>query len=181
MDNLTTSAPNMPKMSFPTLEIRKNYYVITEQGQYHYFPIKVMDDKSERPIFVLEKAPPVLIEGIAIIGSRLFRVRIQDLMRGVIRKSREIKPANRVQTNGSDGTASNTNSSNATGSQGSGADAGRGSNESGVQRSVERSTPTAVEVEVGEAADLAWTEQIDSLLHHLSEKEGVEWEIAGPA
>jgi hypothetical protein len=33
-------------------------------------------------------------------------------------------------------------------------------------------------VEISEAADLAWTEQIESLLSFISEKEGVEWEIA---
>jgi len=183
MESLTTSARNLPKMSIPTLEVRRNYYVIPDGEQYHYFPIKVIDD--DRPFFRFEKAPPVLMEGIALIGgvrrkTKLYRVPIQDLMRGIIRKSREINPANRVTANGSSGTATNQPGTYDT-SEGAYTPPGRAGVDAIVQHSQQQGPQDGPEMEVSEAADLAWTEQIDALLGFISEKEGVEWEIADPA
>lgn len=182
MESLTTSARNLPKMSIPTLEVRKNYYVIPDGQQYHYFPIKVTDDG--RPIIRFEKAPPVLMEGIAIVGDpwrkiKLFKVPIQDLMRGVIRKSREIKPANRVKANGSSGIA--TNQPGTDNSEGAYAPTRRDRVDANVQHKDQQGLEDGLEVEVCQAADLAWTEQIDTLLGFISEKEGEAWEIADPA
>jgi len=185
MESLTTSARNVPKMSTPTLEVRRNYYVIPDGQRYHYFPITVSDDR-ERPFIRFSKAPPVLMEGIAIIGEprsrrapRLYHVPLQDLMRGLIRKSREIKPANRVATNGSTGNPTDHNSSD--GSDQATTSTGGECADRTVQRVDQQRAGDLIEMEVCEAADLAWTEQIDALLHHLSEKEGEEWEIADPA
>lgn len=180
MESLTTSARNMPKMSTNTLEIRKNYYVIPDGEKYHYFAIKIEENSVSQPIMRFDKAPPVLIEGIAIIGRKLYRVPIKDLMRGIIRKSREINQANRVSANGSSRTASSTDNE-------SSAESGTKSSPSGdsadhlLQCQDQSGTSESSTVEISEAADLAWTEQIESLLSFISEKEGVEWEVADPA
>lgn len=177
MENLTTSARNMPKMSKTTLEIRKNYYVVPDGDLFHYFPLKVVDENTERPIFRIEKSPSVLMEGIAILGKRLYRVPVQDLMRGVIRKSREIQPANRVNSNGSTGNTTNPATLPGTGN-------GAVSNPTGSAVSADNNqhgTSSDVDLEVCEAADLAWEEQIQSLLSFISEKEGGEWQVENPA
>jgi hypothetical protein len=180
MDSLATSALNRPKMSHTTLEIRKNYYVIPDGEQFHYFPIKVLDEKTSRDIFRLEKTPPVIIEGIAILDNKLYHVSVKDLMRGVIRKSKEIKPANRVTENGS-----STNSSHNSGTTDPSTEAStgsiRGTDGTNLRSNDEQGSLSASEMEVNRAANLAWSEQIDSLLSFISEKEGGQWEVTSVA
>lgn len=164
-------------MSKTTLEIRKNYYVVPDGDLFHYFPLKVVDENTERPIFRIEKSPSVLMEGIAILGKRLYRVPVQDLMRGVIRKSREIQPANRVNSNGS--TGNTTNPATLPGTSNGAVSAPTGSAVSADNN--QHGTSSDVDLEVCEAADLAWEEQIQSLLSFISEKEGGEWQVENPA
>jgi hypothetical protein len=177
MDSLATSV-NKPKMSYTTLEIKKNYYVIPDGEKFHYFPIKIKDEKTTRPIFRFEKSPPVIMEGIAIIDSKLYHVPVQDLLRGIIRKSKEIQPANRVSENGSSNTTiishSGTTSPTAKSTFGVVGDL----NGANLQYSNESATVDPTTLEINSAANLAWTDQIDSLLSFISEKEGCEWEIA---
>lgn len=170
-------------MSTTTLELKKNYYVVHDGSQFHYFPIKVKES-GDAPIIRFEKSPPVLMEGVVIIergtgrdrNVKVYKVPVNDLLRGVIRKSREIKPTNRVNANGSEG-----NSGSAAGSKSdSGTEEGTASGE--IQRAVQSANQSgaleAAEMEISKAADIAWEDQIDTLLHHLSSKEGAQWEIA---
>jgi hypothetical protein len=176
----------MPKMSIPTLEVKKNFYVIPDGEQYHYFAIKLAEG-MDRPVMRFDKGPPVLMEGIVIVGAvgrptKLYHVPIQDLMRGIIRKSREIKPANRVTGNGSPGTATSTSPTELTeGTQSENVSLISESVGNTLQSGYESRISSTPEMEISQAANLAWTEQIDSLLSFISEKEGCEWEIADPA
>lgn len=80
-----------PKSSSSTFSVKNNQYVVTDGTTFSYYLMKVEDEETTSPIFRFNKTPPVLLEGIAIIRRKLYAVTIDDLMRGVIRKSREIK------------------------------------------------------------------------------------------
>lgn len=176
-----TSVGNVPKMSTTTLELKKNFYVVHDGTHFHYFPVKIQES-GDAPILRFEKSPPILMEGVVIVGQpkstkcRVYRVPVNDLIRGVIRKSREIKPTNRVSANdGSEG--SNTNDNSVVTQE---ADkSSRGLGESVVHAANKSGALEAAEMEISKAADIAWEDQIGTLLHHISSQEGAEWEIAG--
>ena len=177
MESLSISAANVPKMSLPTLEVRKNYYVVPDGRQFHYFPIKVIDD-ANRPIIRFEKRPPVVMEGIGIVGKKLYWVPVQDLTRGIIRRFREITPAKRAR-DGSSGNTAITRTS--TGPSGENPAVNRSDVDLTSSDRIQRRSSTDPGLEINQAADVAWEEQIDTLLSLLSEKEGGEWELSGPA
>ena len=178
-----TSVGNVPKMSSTTLELKKNYYVIHDGTHFHYFPVKILAGSGEAPILRFEKYPPVLMEGVVIVGQggrsskcNVYKVPVHDLMRGVIRKSREIKPTNRVKADGSSGTTAIGSDDNVSFQQD---DVTSRIVENAVHAANQSGALEAVEMEVHKAANVAWEEQIDTLLHHISSQEGSEWEIAG--
>lgn len=184
MDSLTTSARNMPKMSIPTLEAQKRgrqYYVISEEGQYHYFDIKLEEGSLTQPVMRFDKSPPVLIEGIAVIGRKFYRVPIKDLMRGIIRKSRELNLANRVTGNGSTRNSSNTADPTGLSDKGEGPDLSRNSADNPVQNTDQQRAGETSWVEDIQDANVAWDGQVESLLSFISAKEGSGWEVESPA
>jgi hypothetical protein len=171
---------NKPGSSSRTLEVRKNYYVVFDGNLFHYYPIKVTGFEEDKPLLRFEKTPPVLMEGIALIGpiggkSKPYFVTVEDLKRGLIRKSRELKQANpsEVQENeannsGSPETISNQNSPTGSSS----------SSSSAVQRArFQPSGSPMLGMEEDSRVDAAWSEQIGSLLSFISEKEGEDYEI----
>jgi hypothetical protein len=164
MDLSSTSSKNVPKMSSPTLVIKDNYYLVRIRGVYNYYPIKVQAFTPEDNIIRFEKAPPVLMEGIAIVGKKPYKVTPEDLMRQIIRKSREVAvPKRETKVNGK--------------SESPGIEAVP----TPVQRKDERGTSGEAPMEVEQAADNAWSEQIGALLDLISEKEGIEVEIQDAA
>jgi hypothetical protein len=165
MDPLSVSSKNVPKLSLTTMNVKDNYYVIKSGQVYSYFPIKVKPFTPTDPIIRFEKSPPVLLEGIAIVGKKPYRVTPppQDLMRQVIRKSREVAIPKRDKVNGTAESTSNTAVCET------------------VQHPVKQRTSGEAPVEVLEAADNAWEEQIGTLLDFISEKEGFEFEVADSA
>lgn len=161
--DLTSASKNIPKMSSPTLEIKNNYYVVKTGLLYNYYPIKVVAGSPEDSIIRFEKTPPVLMEGIAIIDKKAYHVTPKDLMRLVIRKYREVTVAKREKVNGK--AASNSTSAV----------------RETVQHPDERGTSGQTEMEIIQAADNAWSEQIGALLDSFSAKEGEEWEVSDSA
>jgi len=163
MDISSTSSKNVPKMSSPALEIKNNYYLVKTGLLYNYYPIKVKPFTDGDSIMRFEKAPPVLMEGIVIINKKPYHVTVQDLMRQVIRKSREVAVAKREQANGNSGTTSIKALRQA------------------VQHPVEQGSVREASVEIIEDANAAWEEQIGALLDSFSAKEGADYEIQNPA
>jgi nitrogenase subunit NifH len=163
MDIMSVSK-NIPKMSSPTLEIKNNYYVVKTGLLYNYYPIKVKAGQPEDGIIRFEKTPPVLMEGIAIVNKKAYHVTTGDLMRLVIRKSREVvvAVAKREKINGKAETSTSTVSET-------------------LQHSDEHRASRKTEMEISEAADNAWSEQIGALLDSFVAKEGEEWEITDSA
>lgn len=169
-------------MSSSTLEIKNNFYVVKSGLLFNYFPIKIVDTEADAPLFRFEKTPPVIMEGVAIIGKKLYHATPADLLRGVIRKSREIAIAKREGINGK----SESKSVGSTGSGGSsegisGNIVGDVDVREAIQHPDEQRAGAKTELEIGKAADAAWQEQIGTLLDYLSEEEGIEWEVADSA
>lgn len=173
----TSKLQNAPKMSSEIFEMKNNYYVVTDGVMFNYYPIKVVLDDETSPIIRIEKSPPVLLEGLAVINRQVFKVTLQDLHRRIIRKSRKY---NLEVLNGTTSTSSSTD----TGTENGIITIATNIIESTVQHTDESAVSSDPEVEIGSAADLAWEEQIRTLLSTLSTKEGFggeEWEISSTA
>lgn len=176
---MTTTLPvqNVPKASVPNLEwggsIKDQRYLIQDKGLYHIFPIQI-EGNEDAPILRFEVSPPVLMEGIAVFRKNFYRVTLEDLQRGIIRKSRLIDLSKRaVNGNGTSGgdpvpSPSNISESGAVSPLGTELQSG-----SGESRSSQDSP-----LEIAKAIDATWNDQIGALLGYLSEKEGEEWEIS---
>ena len=158
-------SPNEPKLSLPTLEARNNYYVVPAGGRFHYFPIKAVEGTEDLPVIRLEKAPPIILDGFAIFKKKIYDVRSRDVLRCIVLKSREVS----VKRDTS-GRASNkpTNPIQDTAERASGKT---------VYDIGQQPVVSDVELEVHEAADASWKNQVESLLGIVSSKEGGEWEV----
>lgn len=151
---------NRPRFIETSLIYRTNYFVITDGVTFSYYPIKVSGEGNSEYIFRLEKLPPVLLEGMALIGKKVYLVPYTDLIRRVVRKSREIKQEVNhasVEQSVSDivgAPAIDTLSS-----------------------LIQSGTIDDSEVEIAQAADAAWQDQIGALFDNVLEEEE-EWEAA---
>jgi hypothetical protein len=172
----TAVSINTPKLSTRTFELKNNYYVVTNGQVFSYYAIKVFPSDENSPLIRLEKSPPVILEGLAIVNKKAYKVTVGDLLRRVIRKSREIQ-LEALNGRSSKRTTTTTTTSNT--KDGSDAVIGVNSSET-VQHKNESGTISETEVEISEVADLAWEEQVGSLLDIILKKEGIEgenWEI----
>lgn len=164
MDLLSASSRNVPKMSSPTLDIKNNYYLVKTGLLYNYYPIKVKPFTEDDNIIWFEKTPPVLMEGIVIVGKKPYHVTTQDLMRGVIRKSRAVAVAKREKVDGKSESVTSIKSLRQT-----------------LQHPDEQRVSREASVEILEDANAAWEEQIGALLDSFAAKEGDEYEISDSA
>jgi len=140
------TSDNAPRTSTTSLEpIRGDTFVVQVGLLYNHYTIRPDDRYTNKPIFTLKKRPPVLREGIAIINRKFYHVPLQDILRGVVRKSREIKQVANEQSITSTPDVSVSNK------QGAG------------------DPPTEEE---RSNADLAWEEQVGTLFQILHSQEG---------
>lgn len=143
---------------------KNNYYAVTDGEKYSYHIIKIEDEDTTKQFFRLKKNPPFIQEGFACIGGRIYYVPIADLLRRVIRKSREIKLED---INGN--LTSNSNAVTKTSS-------------TTIQDSNESRAVILTELEINKAANVAWVNEIDALLSasDTETEEGWfnEWEIS---
>lgn len=153
---------NLPKYTEDTLVIRNNYFVVTNGVVFNSYPIKVFPSEESSPLIRLDKNPPVLLEGYAIIGRKLYLVPMQDLLRKVIRKSREIK---KETTNEPGNTEPKSLSTIA-----------RAFKSSIVPSDDEQRTNDAADLEISKAADATWEDQIGTL-HDNPFEEEEDWEV----
>lgn len=168
--DITTSGAQ-PKLALSTLELKTGYFVVPANGVYNYFPVKVQEDTLEKPIMRFEKAPPVLIDGILMLKRKMYEVSAEDILRGIIHKSREIK-TERV-SHGSRTTSTNPNPATTIDPVSAAAETIRHQGQQG-------SVPNSV-LEITEDVDSAWQEQVGTLLDLVSSKEGGEWEVTSSA
>jgi hypothetical protein len=150
---------------------RKNNYFIVKQGDlYNYFRVTLLPYKDGDLIMRFDKHPPVLREGIVVIEKKCYKVTLPDLMRGVIRKSRELE---KVQN----GIKSITTTAECTKSSVSSVVL-ISSGKPTIHNPDQQTTSSEVENEVCQQADLCWNEQVESLLHSIHKEEGGIWEVS---
>ncbi len=151
-------------MTTMNFQLKNNYYVVTDGHAFSYYNVKIFPDEGG-PLLRFEKSPPIRMEGLLITDGKIYRVSADDLSRLIIRKSKEIKGL--LNGTDSNSTTTETVSLDSLGN-------------STIPSEVEFGINQANELEISKAADLAWQNEIGSLLSAISEKEGIEdgeWEI----
>jgi len=168
-----------PKLSTSTLDIKSNFFVVPNAGLFNYFPVKIDADTADKPIMVFEKGPPILVDGIVIHNKKLYEVTSQDILRGIVRKSREIKVERDTRGSAKPTRPASTpvDTSSTDSAKNSIADV---ANKAIRDKQHSRVIETA-ELELAEAANAAWEDQVGTLLDFISSQEGEEWEIEGSA
>lgn len=162
---------NVPKYTQESLTVRNNYYVVEDGGSFHYFQIKVDEATLDAPVMRFVKRPPVLREGIAYVNRAPYHVPMQDLLRGIVRKSAALSQGRVNARNRVSRIAATPDVTKITTPE-------SGSIPGGPGHPEQPGTELVDEVEISAAADAAWQEQAQSLLHALHQEEGGEWEIA---
>ncbi len=134
----------------------------------------MVEFKEGAEILRFEKSPPVILEGVAVIDKRAFRVTVQDLLRRVVRKSREIDLGTLLDGNSSRRIITETTNDSTDPIIGISAT-------NTVRHTDQLSTSTEDPLAFSEAADAAWSEQIGALFRSISQEEGFEgqdWETS---
>lgn len=183
---------NIPKMSTEELQVKNGYYVTTDGVLFNYYQVKPQpyseDDGS--PFIRLLKHPPVIMEGWVILNKKIYRVTVEDLFRGLIRKSRQVALGNLYERS----TSSTSDTSNPVpgvsdvegGGSGSQVDVStnpvRTSAEGVLLGDKDRQAIIgATSLEELEVINATSEEQIRALLDFMHSKEGEEgeaWEVA---
>ncbi len=153
---------NLPKHVETTFVLRNNFFVVTNGEIFNYYPIKVLASNDASSLIRLERAPPVLLEGYAIIGKKIYIVPLQDLQRKIIRKSREIK---RDTQNDSTEPAAKSVSTLTDAVQ-----------SVALPDYLKSGLIDLTELEISKAADATWKDQIGTLYDNPFEEEN-DWEI----
>ena len=220
--------PEPNKLVFGTSETftrKTGYYIVLANEVFNYFKIEIPTEYGGH-LFKFTKAPPVLREGFVVISKDIYFVTIQDLKRGLVRRSRKLNlrhgtityqdfltgnlgvtpkkqlikedingvstSESKVQGGPGDHTGNSSSENGKTGQEAAGAAgtdsskvsdipvsnipvadilaAGNAKNNPTVRRS---NTPGMDESEV---INLAFKEQVLSLLDIVSEKEGNSWQ-----
>lgn len=171
--DIEESAVNIPKLTTSSFELRNNYYVATDGEKFNYYTIKVKTEVGSSGLIHFEKSPPVLLEGLAIVNKKVYKVSLGDLLRRIIRKSNEIS------IEALNGTDSNT-STEQSGTDVSAITIDDNSTNS-IRNQDESGTSSKITVEEHQVIDASWQDQIGALLHTLHKEEGFfeeEWELS---
>lgn len=147
-----------PKWSRGTLDVINNTFVVRNGLIYEYYPISVRPYKAGSNFIEFETSPGIVSDGIAIVGKKLYKVTVADLFRRKINVNKREDTDDRSSTSKSATKAKSAKSKTISNKQGS----------------IE-----AFGSDVSKTADLAWEDQIDTLLETFYTKEGEEVEITG--
>lgn len=137
-----------PKESKGTLEPMANTIAVANGMLFDYYAIKLGEKKG--PFVELIKVPPLIVEGFVTVGKQLYVVGFKDYIRRRVNVSSPYRAA--VATNQS--TANDVVET--------------------VSNRDQSTVSQCADPAIDQAANLAWKEQIDSLLHADDPEE--EWE-----
>ena len=133
-------------------------FVVQNGLLFDYYPVKV--GPHSLSIFLsIEVSPPVLTDGFICYQRKIYKVSANDLLR------RRINVKNEQSVETTDTKREKAKSTN--------------SRTDSVPDNRTQRADEFVEHEKSEDINLAFKNQIDSLLHAYSSKEGEEWEITG--
>lgn len=153
----------VPKLSESFLRPMKNTFACrSENGLlYDYYPIVVKPGPSEN-LLLFVKAPPVIKDGVVTLNKEQYQVTIQDILRGRIRVATKLT------------TATNARNSRTTTPSTAGPRPGGTGNP--ISNNEQYGADDTLGIEVDKAADMAWEEQVGTLLSTVYSKEG-RWEV----
>jgi hypothetical protein len=143
-----------PKWSRAALDVINNTYVIRNGLLYEYYPISVLPYKETDGFMRLEISPGVMAPGIAIVGKQLFEVSLDDLLRRKINVSKKHRSA------ADDNIGSKLPTKKSKGSK------------STETNPVKQRLGTVSGDEVGQNADMAWENQVDTTRNFSCERRG---------
>ena len=152
-----------PKWSRGALDLINNTYVVRNGLLYEYYPISVYSYKDTDIFIKLELSPGVMSSGVAIIDGKIYDVDLRDLFRRRINVKKQRLHATDVNVG----------------------DRGKSSKENEKPKHVkdysdQQRLSELFGDEISQAADLAWEDQIDSLLQAVHAQEGEEFEVTNP-
>jgi hypothetical protein len=153
---MATTHGVVPKFSKETLVPLVGYFAVLEDAMYNYYPV-ILGNTLGKFIEIL-KPPPVLSEGFVTVGDKVYSVNLKDLMR------RKVNVGNEPVSVAVEPTKPTVKP--------------RASTELLEQRDpnlVKSRVSIPSEFQDSEVVNLAWTNQINSLLH-LEDPEA-EWEF----
>jgi hypothetical protein len=154
-------ATNEPKWTRAALDVINNTYVVKKDLLYEYYPIECAPLKAGDKFIKLVKSPGIISGGTAIVGKQLYSVSLWDLLRRRINVSKQQRRSTTDDNIGERVTATK-KSKSSTKSKADSKQSGSGQ---------------IFGVEVSEAADMAWEDQVHSLLQTIHTEEGEELEI----
>lgn len=163
-----TIATGSPKASKPRLVPYPGYYAVANGPLFDYYPISL--GKASGGFVEMVKAPTVFQEGYATIGKDLYLVTLKDLTRRRINvRSNPVRVGNEtVESDNTDSTSVTSDSSTSTRTDTQLLEPGHLlGNKPGISEEIE--------LQVSQDADLAWKEQINTLL--FIEDPEAEWEL----
>jgi hypothetical protein len=146
-----------PKESKAVLEPTKGTFAVANGVLFDYYTIKFGEQKGN--YVTLEKLPPVLKEGYATYQRKLYKVELRDFLRSRVNVGQSAYTPNATPDTGGSTTAT----------PGPASPALVNPNADSIQSAVDGTFG----VQVNQAADLAWKDQISALLHAYDPEE--EW------
>lgn len=159
----STPTGPVPKLTESFLRPMKNTFACRSDNGllYDYYSISVKPGPSEN-LLIFVKAPPVVKEGVVTLNKEQYQVTVQDILRGRIRVANKFTAA--------------TTARNSRISASSIAEPRPGGSSNAVPNNEQHGANDAPWYEVDKAADVAWEEQVGTLLSTVYSKEG-QWEI----
>jgi hypothetical protein len=180
----------------PTLVRAVKKYIVPFKGQFHSYPLVLVDHPTSKELFKMQApVPNILREGMVVVDGEVYFVKLEDLKRGIVRKSRKLPiplkrtitykdlidglactPTSELPEEHFYSTASVARRRAAADIRDSSAEATLDSGEIGAPgRSVTSGSEESVDLdEELRLADLAFSEQVGSLYSHSNPEE--EWQ-----
>lgn len=137
-----------PKYTKPNLVYTKDTFVVQNGLLFDYYPIEARILIPDK-VYELRISPPIIREGYACINKTIYQVSVTDLIKRKVYVNKQFTGTSNGATKGKS-----------------------------VSSKSEQSVVGDVGIEIDKDADLAWENQIDSLLQNIAAKAGGQWEVS---
>jgi hypothetical protein len=75
----------------PTLVRASKKYIVPFNGKFYSYPMVLVDHPTSRDLLKIQAPiPNILREGMVVVGGEVLFVKLEDLKRGIVRKSRKL-------------------------------------------------------------------------------------------
>lgn len=100
VDIQTVVPLNRSYSTSPTLVRESKRYIVPFNGQFHSYKLILDNHPTSSELFTMvQPIPDIFREGLVVMGGEIYYVKLEDLRRGIVRKSRKLSiPAKRIIT-----------------------------------------------------------------------------------